>query len=85
MNFIIETESGSLYKIEQRGRDWYIFISKLKGWKRIDRVIKGEEELNLAQLRPNQLRGAFFWYNLGDKEKTVANTGITAYVYAQIA
>jgi len=86
MTEIVETESGSLYKIELHADGWYIFIPTFKTWKKI--VILGKSkapERVVVKTRIQEFKGAILWFELGDQKKNTSSTTRVQKIYKEIA
>lgn len=82
--YVVETESGSIYKILREGRAWKINVPDFKGWKEIGMLGKGRQSTPVQEIQTiGDFKGAFIWYRLMDRQDTSAKTGRVVKTYAE--
>ena len=78
--YIVETKSGSLYKVEQAKDGWYIYMPKVGRTKIIAVGGMDIEDIKLGA----QFKGQMLWFEVYDKEKG-GNTSPIQKVYQEAA
>lgn len=86
MSEIIETESGSLYKVELRADGWWIFMPQFKSWKKVSVLAKGKSSLEVeAKTKIQEFKGSLVWFLLEDKKNNAGNTTRVQKIYKEVA